>query len=136
MHLPNEWLGWFWLSVGLCVGAWMGLGFRKPDWLGGYGSWPRRMVRLGHIAMIMLGVLNILFAVSTDRIALPHFWTGFASIGFIVGAVCMPLGCFLAAWRPKTTSLLVLPVIALIASGTISWVGLLLGWLAAREGGG
>ena len=101
MHLPNEWFGWFWLSVGLCVGAWMGLGFRRPDWLGGYGSWPRRMVRLGHIAMIMLGVLNILFAHSAARIALPQFWTGFASIGLVVGALGMPLGCFLAAWRPR-----------------------------------
>lgn len=135
MHLPNEWFGWFWLSVGLCVGAWMGLGFRRPDWLGGYGAWPRRMVRLGHIAMIMLGVLNILYAASAPRIALPALWQGLASGGLILGAVLMPLGCFLAAWRQRAASLLVLPVIALVASGTISWVGLLLGWLAAREGG-
>ena len=133
--VPNEWFGWFWISVGLCVGAWMGLGFRNPDWLGGYDSWPRRMVRLGHIAMIMLGVLNILFALSSDRMGLSDLWIGVASWGFIAGAVIMPLGCFLASARPRLTSLLVLAVIALIGSGTISWVGLLLGWLATREGG-
>jgi hypothetical protein len=113
----------------------MGMGFRNSEWLGGYGSWPRRMIRLGHIAMIMLGMLNILFAVSSPRIGLPDVWTRIAAGGFLVGAVLMPLGCFLAAMRPKATSLLVLPVIALIGSGTITWVGLLLGWLAAREGG-
>ncbi len=61
----NEPFGWVCILVGFFAGAGLGLKFYQPDFLGGYGSLARRMLRLGHIALIALGALNILFAFST-----------------------------------------------------------------------
>ena len=76
----------------------MGLKFHREDWLGGYGSFPRRMVRLGHIAFFGLGLINILFALSAAQFA-PSSWTMTASLLLLVGAATMPTNCFLTAWR-------------------------------------
>jgi len=49
------------------------------NWLGGYGSWPRRMLRLGHIAFFGLGIINLAFALTArtleleTELALPSF---------------------------------------------------------------
>jgi len=39
--------GWIGISLGVFTGALFGLLFHKEDWLEGYNSWPRRMLRLG-----------------------------------------------------------------------------------------
>jgi hypothetical protein len=51
MAIAQTHLWWAWLGVvaGMVSGAVMGLFFHSDQWLGGYGSWPRRILRLGHI---------------------------------------------------------------------------------------
>src|SRR5688500_9360107 len=70
----NEAFGWFWILVGFISGMVMGLRFAHEDWLGGYQSHARRMLRLGHISFVGLGVLNILFAHTLERIQLESGW--------------------------------------------------------------
>lgn len=120
--------GWLLVSLGFLSGALLGAGFARPGFLGGYDAWKRRLLRLGHIALVALGVLNILFAMSAARIGLPAPWPGLAALGFLAGGVLMPACCVVAAFRPAGVPLFAAPVLSLTAAGTITWVGLAAGW--------
>ena len=50
---------WAGIVLGFLVGSAMGLRFYDPQWLGGYASWPRRMLRLGHVSMVAFPLLNL-----------------------------------------------------------------------------
>ena len=114
MH-ANLWLGWVWITVGLVSGAAIGLFFYDPTWLGGYDSWRRRMVRLGHISFLGTGMLNLafVFTVLLVGISPPVLASGL----FVVGALAMPTVCFLSAWRDGFRHLFAIPVASLIGAG-------------------
>jgi hypothetical protein len=118
--------GWIALLGGATSGAVIGLRFHREQWLGGYGSFRRRLMRLGHIAFFGLGFINLLFSFSIRVLPVPGPFGEFAAVGLVVGAVTMPLTCFLAAWRAPLRQLFPLPVTAVI--GAI--VSLLAGWLS------
>jgi len=120
----NEAFGWIWFVLGMVSGAALGLGFARPGFLGGYGSWERRLLRLGHISFFGLGLINILFALALPRVALESPWPAVASWALIVGGVTMPLCCGLAAWRQPLRNLFPVPVVSLLAGASITAVGL------------
>ncbi len=66
--MGNETFGWISVLGGLGMGLSMGLKFQREEWLGGYNAFPRRMVRLAHVALVALGMLNIQFAQSLPRL--------------------------------------------------------------------
>ena len=105
MHDMNFLAAWLWILAGLVTGTVIGLFFHDPDWMGGYGSWRRRMMRLGHISFFGTGFLNLAFVLSAV-----------ASAGFLLGAISMPLVCFLSAWRPSFRRLFFIPVASLIVA--------------------
>jgi hypothetical protein len=109
MHFPANLLaGWAGFLAGALTGALMGLCFHREDWLGGYNSFPRRMLRLGHIACFGLGLINILFALTAAT--LPATPAGrLASLLLVVGMITMPLNCFLTAWRKPFRHLFFIP---------------------------
>jgi len=125
--MVNEAFGWIWFVLGMGSGALLGLGFARESFLGGYGSWERRLLRLGHISFFGLGLINILFALSIDRIGLGDPWTPVASWSLIVGGVAMPTCCALAAFHKSAKSLFAVPVIALLLGASITALGLTLG---------
>jgi hypothetical protein len=108
-------VAWIAILIGLLSGTLIGLFFHKPDWLGGYSSWRRRMLRLGHIALIGTGLLNLAFALSVRQVSLDHP-PRIASTAFVVGAVAMPAVCFLSAWRDSLRVLFFIPVVSLICA--------------------
>lgn len=111
-HLLNWTFGWWLLFSGFLTGAALGLFFHREEFLGGYNSWTRRLCRLGHIAQVALGMLNVLYGLSP----LPEPATvasAIASAGFIAGGVSMPLVCFLSAWRPVFRHFFFVPVLSL-----------------------
>ena len=109
-HPANWYAGWSFILAGLFVGAILGLQFRREDFLGGYASWPRRLLRLGHIAAVALGFLNIMFSLAP----VADCWSmAAASWALMLAAVLMPAVCFLAAFRPRFRHLFPLPVLAL-----------------------
>ncbi len=73
------------------------------------------MVRLGHIALAALGIVNIVFGLcpvpATD--AGLGAWPGWCLVG---GGLAMPTVCFLAAWKPATRHLFFIPVTLLLAA--------------------
>jgi hypothetical protein len=121
MSLYNLYFAWCWFLLGLGTGAVQGLFFHRENWLGGYGSWPRRMTRLGHIAFFGTGLLNLCFAFTVLQVNLAGRALEVASTLLIVGAVTMSSVCYLSAWRKSLRQLFFIPVASLLVG-----VGLLL----------
>ena len=122
----NLLLGWISMIAGALSGAAMGLFFHQDAWLGGYSSFRRRMVRLGHIAFFGLGIINVLFALTLAVMHVAPSFARVASIGLAVAVVTMPLCCFLTAWRPAFRFSFPVPVAGVLAG----IVGLIAGWMA------
>lgn len=111
----NFLFGWIGMMLGIVSGFLIGLRFHEDRWIGGYGSLARRMIRLGHISFFGLGFLNILFALSLERVTMPAVLVPIAEIGFVLGAITMPLCCFLTAWKTPFRWLFPIPVLSLAA---------------------
>jgi hypothetical protein len=103
----------------------IGMLFHDEQWLGGYASRSRRLIRLGHIAFVGLGMLNILFAHSLERITLPQSFIAIASWAFIIGGISMPLCCGLMARDKRWHMLFAVPVILLLAGAVLTFWGLM-----------
>ncbi len=113
MHI-NIYAAWILFLLGVLTGALTGLFFHHKDWLGGYDSWPRRLIRLGHISFFGLGFLNLAFALSAAALGIS---TGLdaPSRAFLTGAITMPLVCYLSAWKPRFRHLFFIPVVSVLA---------------------
>jgi hypothetical protein len=120
----NLLVGWSSMGAGVISGAIIGLFFHDEGWMGGYGSFRRRMIRLGHVSFFGMGLLNVLFAMSVALLPPPAAYARGASIAFATAAVAMPVCCFLTAWRKPWRHLFFIPV-----TSTMVAIGLLLtGW--------
>ncbi len=103
----NLFAGWFGFLLGALSGALIGLRFHRPEWLGGYDAFPRRMVRLGHIAFFGIGLINILFALSVGSVSSATVSIG--GICLVIALATMSTNCFLTAWRPGFRHLFFIP---------------------------
>jgi hypothetical protein len=122
----NLWTGWVGILAGMLSGAAIGLFFHDERWLGGYASWPRRLLRLGHVSFSGIAFLNIAFAATLHVTGeIPGART--ASWLLVAGAVAMPAVCSLAAWWKPLRHLFVVPVASLVGAA----LALLLGGVAA-----
>ncbi len=121
MSIVNWYFGWLLISLGFALGATLGLGFHRENFLGGYSSLRRRLCRLGHISMPALGIFNVLFAIATP---VSEMWYAQgAVVAWIVGGVTMPLVCFLSAWRTQFRHAFFVPVTALLTAVALTLVG-------------
>lgn len=117
--------GWGGLTLGFISGGMIGTRFHQEAWLGGYSSLRRRMVRLGHIAFIGLGFVNVVFALSLAVLPAHEPFVRVSSAGFLLGAATMPLCCFLTAFRESMRVLFAVPVVSLITAAA----SLMAGWV-------
>lgn len=109
----NLFAGWVSILLGFVAGAVPGLSFWREDWLGGYGSWRRRMVRLAHISFFGLGFINLAFAFTFPpwRTAAMTGMLGWSAALLVAGNAAMPAVCYLAAWRQPFRHLFAVPVL-------------------------
>lgn len=114
-NIVAAWIGFL---MGCIAGAVPGLLFYGKDWLGGYSSWSRRMVRLAHIAFFGIALLNIAFAFTVSAFNLKRY-TEIPSILLIAGAVTMPLVCYLSAWKPEFRHVFFIPAMCVILAVVI-----------------
>jgi len=119
----NLLLAWFWILAGILSGLGMGFFFQKEEWLGGYASFRRRLYRLGHISFFGLALLNLAFVFTVRSEALSGPLVMFASWGFLIGAISMPLCCLTVAIVPKLRlALFSIPVTSLfLATAATLW---------------
>lgn len=114
IHLAAGWTGILLAGVsGLGLGLW----FLDPDWLGGYGSPARRLIRLAHIACFGLGIINIAFAFTVARFV-PGPTIQLASAGWLLAAASMPVVCCIVAKYPRAHLLFALPVLSFLTAGS------------------
>jgi len=129
MGSSNIVFGWSWMLVGMAIGAAIGLLFHRGDWLGGYDSWRRRMVRLGHIAFLGTGILNVLYGLTLRQHAVSVEGNPPLTLGsylLIAGAAAMPTVCFLAAaWKPLRHAFGIPVACLIVGTALLIWEGLL-----------
>jgi hypothetical protein len=121
-HVLNWQCGWWLVLAGFATGAIIGLSFHREDFLGGYHSFRRRLVRLGHIALAALGIMNVVFSLSPWPSPGSAVGTA-ASICFVVGGVTMPTVCFLTAWRMPFRHVFAVPVMSLTLAVILTLMG-------------
>ncbi len=108
LNIYTAWIGFF---LGCVAGATSGLFFHDEDWLGGYTSWRRRMTRLAHISFFGIAFINLSFAF-TARVLKIEDDLVLSSYLFIIGAITMPLVCYLSAARKAFRHLFFIPALA------------------------
>ncbi len=125
MEKINVFAGWIGISLGFLAGAVLGIFFQKEDWLGGYSSWKRRLLRLGHISFFGLAFINFAFAWTVSIFQLHS--VGVPSFLFVVAAVMMPLSCFWAAYKKSLQFILFpIPITALLIAAAYTMRHILL----------
>ncbi len=112
--IVNACIGWIAFLLGGLAGAIPGLFFHHPDWLGGYSSWRRRMIRLAHISFFGLGLINLLFALTAKTLRIETGLQGISAL-LIVGVIAMPAVCYLSAWKQPFRNLFFIPALSVIA---------------------
>lgn len=110
----NWYFGWTSILLAFVTGAIIGLFFYRENFLGGYDSFRRRILRLGHIAQAALGMMNVV--AGNGQVSSGVEFNAFAQWGLIIGAISMPTVCFLSAWRPAFRHLFFIPVTSLIVA--------------------
>lgn len=128
-HL-NLLLAWLWILLGFVSGLFLGMFFHRENWLGGYGSFRRRLYRLAHISFFGLGAVNLLFWLTLHDGLIGGGWVPVASWAFIAGALTMPVCCVVLAQFPRAQLIFSVPVLCLLTGGLIT-VLLLAGQTAA-----
>lgn len=111
--LLNIYTAWIAFLLGIIVGAISGLKFHSEDFLGGYTSWRRRLVRLAHISLFGIGLINLVFALTARALDITAGLT-VASVMLLIGAITMPLVCYLAAFKPPLRHLFFIPVLSVL----------------------
>lgn len=114
LNLQAAWLA---ILLGFLFGAVQGIFFHNEAWFGGYGSWRRRLMRLGHVSFFGLAFINFAFVFTSSYLHLPS--QPVTSILFIAALVLMPLVCYLAAWKDHFRKLFFLPVGSLLAGAVL-----------------
>lgn len=114
MCITNLHAGWVGIFLGCVWGAVQGLFFHNDDWMGGYTSWSRRMLRLGHISFFGIGLINLSFGLTVEVLGIKNGVSA-ASWLLIAAAVTMPLLCFLSAFRKSFRHLFFIPAGSVIA---------------------
>ena len=121
MAMWNFWAGWVGMLLGLVSGAIIGLGFHNETFAGGYASFRRRMLRLGHVAFFALGMVNVLFALTLNSSSVVPGSPQIASASLAAAGFTMPAVCFLAAWKkpfrhafPLPVMLVLVPIVLLL----------------------
>ncbi|UCC43159.1 MAG: hypothetical protein JSU65_08385 [Candidatus Zixiibacteriota bacterium] len=111
MNLMAAWIG---IQLGIISGIVMSLMFHREAWLGGYSIWARRLVRLAHVSYFGIAFINMSYALTVQQFHLGEHgpWPGLL---LIIGAITMPVACYLAAWRKSLRHLFGLPVFSLLS---------------------
>lgn len=124
MYDLNALAAWIGVLLGFLTGAVTGLYFQDESWLGGYASWRRRLMRLGHISFFGIAAINLGYALTLQRLGWRAPVVG--SVALAAANFLMPAVCYLSVWRKPMRQLFFLPVgCVLLAVGGLLWTRLL-----------
>jgi hypothetical protein len=88
--------GWGGIVVGIMMGGLMGMyafkgPFRAPKGHENYTDLNRRMLRLAHIAFIMLPLISMLYGMSIDTLQVPYAYKYYAAICMVILSLGIPV---------------------------------------------
>jgi hypothetical protein len=115
------------LPAGLAAGLGLGLVARRDDGWGGYGAWRRRATRLGHVALVMLPLIALAYALALPAAPAGRVEARLAAWLWVAGGVLLPVALFVIAWRRRLQALVVPPALSLTAGASLFAVAW---WLA------
>jgi hypothetical protein len=118
-------LAWLWICLGFVSGLALGLFFHQENWLGGYGSFKRRLYRLAHISFFGLGMVNLCFYFTVRALGVTGPALALPAWAFIAGAISMPVCCVAMAHFPRTLPLFAVPVLSLLLGGILTLLAIL-----------
>jgi hypothetical protein len=118
----NLYAVWAGILLGIIVGAAQGMFFHDEKWLGGYGTWRRRMVRLGHISLFGIAFINLVFVYTVNFFSITRC-VRLPSYLLIIGAIAMPLVCYLSAFKKVFRHFFFIPVLSILAATVIFFIG-------------
>ena len=126
----NRAIGWSSMALGAATGLVMGMWsfdgpVPVPEMLGDgeYDDVPRRLARLGHIALFGLGILNLLLARDLSNLDLDQGQRRVAAWAMNFGNIFLPLPLFAAAaWHPLKYTM-PLPAISVFVAMAIAALG-------------
>ena len=128
--MENRAVGWTCMAAGIASGLVLGLWsfdgpVEVPDWIGDYASTPRRMVRLAHIALMALGIINILLGRELPDLALGPGTKRAVSVTMNIGNVFLPLTLFAGALFMPLKYLMAIPALCVLyAVSTMAYASL------------
>lgn len=120
--------GWIGILLGIISGAVIGLFFHRDNFAGGYDSWTRRMMRLGHISFFGIGFINLAYGLTWEVVLNPSNTQGLgpvmvhmaAGVGLMIALVAMPACCFGAAAYKPIRHLFFIPVTLTLLG--VAWI--------------
>jgi len=113
LEIINLYAAWGGILAGFLIGAIVGMFFAKEDWLGGYSSWTRRLLRLAHISCFGIAFINFSFVFTVQYLGLKE-GLFMPSRLFVVAAITMPIICFASAFKKPCRHLFFIPALSLI----------------------
>lgn len=124
----NVAVGWVGLFLGLAAALWIGTWafdgpMPAPAGFESYDALPRRLLRLGHIAAVMVGVINIVFGREIPRLALGERAKRLCSLLAAIAWPGLALGCAGAAFVPALKYALPAGALSLTAAAGIAAAG-------------
>ncbi len=108
INIQIAWLGFL---LGCISGAILGMFFYNSNWLGGYNSWQRRLMRLAHISFFGIGLINLFFALTAKALNIESGLQATSTL-LVIGAITMPTTCYLSAWKPIFRHIFFIPAMS------------------------
>ena len=115
-NLLGAWIG---ILFGMLTGVALGIGFDRERFLGGYASWPRRLLRLGHVSLFGVPLLNLAYAITAPTLG-PGAGVSAAGLLLLLAIPAMPISCLLAAMDRRRVWVFAFPVLAMLAAAAIT----------------
>jgi len=115
----NLFAAWVGILAGLLSGIPLGLAFHNENWLGGYQSWTRRLLRLGHISFFGIAFLNFAFVASVAYLGIAWSELVWPSRLFVIAQVSMPTVCIAAAFSKNLRHLFFIPVGSVLSATSL-----------------
>ena len=134
----NRTIGWSSMALGAATGLVRGMwsfAGPVPEMLGDgeYDDVPRRLARLGHIALFGLGILNLLLARDLSGLDLGRGQRRVAAWAMNFGNIFLPLTLFAAAaWHPLKYTM-PLPAISVFVAMVIAALGAVKAWRRSSD---
>jgi hypothetical protein len=94
-----------------------------PGWIGEYDALSRRLLRLGHIAFIGLGIPNILLARELPRLGLGPRAARTASVAMNFGNVFLPLTLVASAYYQPVKYVMSVPALSVFLAFVLAAYG-------------